>query len=53
MIKDETFEEIMNEKVSSYLREIKKEFNLYEIELIHCINEVCTKHIDVNIHVLF
>ena len=54
LCKDKTFEETINEKVSSYLREIKNEFIIYENEVIHCINDECTKkHIDFDIYVFF
>ena len=43
LCKDKTFEEIMNEKVSFYLREIKNDFIIYGNEIIHCINDECTK----------
>ena len=52
--KDKTFEAIMNEKVFSYLREIKTEFIIYENEVIHCINDECTKkYIDFNLYLFF
>ena len=35
LCKDKTFEEIMNEKVSFYLRETKNDFILYEHKGIH------------------
>ena len=45
MCKNKTFEEIMNEKVRSYLRNIKNEYIINENEVIHCINDEYIKNI--------
>ena len=44
----------IQEKVRSYLRNIKNEYIIHECELIHCINNECIKnHIDSDIYVSF
>ena len=43
MCKNKTSEGIMNEKVRSYLWNIKNEYIIHECELIHCINNECIK----------
>ena len=53
MCKNKTFEEIMNEKVRSYLWNIKNEYIINECELIHCINNECIKKILIHIYVSF
>ena len=54
MCKNNTFEEIMNEKVRSYLWNIKNEYIIHECELIHCINNECIKkHFAKDLYVSF
>ena len=50
MCKNKTFEEIMNEKVRSYLWNIKNEYIIHECELIHCSNNGCIKKILIQIY---
>ena len=48
------FTDDINEKVRSYLCNIKNEYIIHECELIHCINNECIKeHIDTDIYVSF
>ena len=48
------FTDDINEKVRSYLCNIKNEYIIYECELIHCIyNEWIKNHIDSDIYVSF
>ena len=50
MCKNKTFEKIMNEKVCSYLWNIKNEHIIHECELIHCINNECIKKMLIQIY---
>ena len=44
----------IQEKVRSYLCNIKNEYIIHECELIHCINNECIKkHFDTDIYVSF
>ena len=51
--KDKTFNQTMNEKVSSYLEEIENDYYIYENKVSHCINEECIKNMLILIYIIF
>ena len=54
MCNDKTFDEIVNQKLYNYLSDIYEEYIVYENEVIHCINDECTKkHPDTSIYTFF